>query len=69
MPAWGVCPSCGWPEGALIRVGGFCVTVLPYWMVRLISFEMDLKSHLLDVSMMFFVEGSILAQDERWRRA
>ena len=45
---------------------GFCVDVLPYRMSRqYILFE----SHLLVLFMIFFVEGSILAQDERWRRA
>ena len=41
------------------------------WIVFLINGPVNSMfwSHRSDVFAMFFVEGSILAQDERWRRA
>ena len=45
---------------------GFCANLFPYKGFRLFSF---LRVIFSDVFASFFVEGSILAQDERWRRA
>ena len=61
FPLWGV-------AGRPVRDGGvFVRCAFPYKaIVNFLNFE----SHLFDVFPRgFFVEGSILAQDERWRRA